>query len=220
MTKINKVIIAMIDDVTKSLTIARVCESIPKAEVIDGKTEKEIYYHLQNPEYDVLLIFDRLFMGLILKYKMKMLRSLNPSMKIIFADTGFCVPEFGRRLWEVKADGFICNIENEEVFKKAITKILSGEKYFPEIINDEITSGVIFNNHRSSLELTDSEFSVGLYLGKGYSLKEISFATNIPYGSVKTNSSIVKKKLGCKNNNDLMILNQRQVAFDVRSWNC
>lgn len=216
----NKVIISMCDECVKKLTMERVCKVLPGTEVIDGSKDMEIFYHLQNPDDNVLLIFDRLFMGYILKYKMEFLRSINPRMKIIFVETGFCVLELGLRLWEVGADGFICEIEDEKIFNTGINKIISGAKYFPEIVHTDVKTGNNQNNRRVSLELTDSEYIVGVYLGKGYTLKEISYATNIPYSTVKTSSSVMKRKIGFKSANDLMILNQRLAIFNIRSWAC
>ena len=216
----NKVIIAMCDECVKKLTMDRVSKALPETQIIDGSKDLEIFYHLQNPDDNVLLIFDRLFMGFILKYKMNFLRSINRKMKIVFVETGYCILELGLRLWEVGADGFICEIENEKAFNNGFNQILSGTRYFPEVALDDVKSGVFQNNRRITLELTDSEYNVGLYLGKGFTLKEISYVLNIPYSTVKTSSSVMKRKIGFKSANDLIILNQRLALFNIRSWAC
>ena len=67
MKRIEKVIIAMVDDVTKMLTINCVKKLLPESQIIDGSTDMEIYYYLHNADDKILLIFDRFFNGYILK---------------------------------------------------------------------------------------------------------------------------------------------------------
>ncbi len=220
MGKFNKVIIAMSDEWTKKLALTGVSKCFSDAQIIDGANDGETYYYLQKPDDNILLIFDRFFMGYILKYKIAFLKTLNEKMKIIFAETGFCVRELGLRLWELGADGFLCNIEKDDVFKEGLNKIASGAKSFPELILDDIKSGTVLNNRRTSMELTDSEYLVAIYLGKGFSPKEISFETGMSIESVRTHSSGLKRKIGLKSMNDLTVLNQRLAKFNIRSWCC
>ena len=67
--KVKKVIICMTDEWTKKLTKELVERYMRGAQVIDGTNDQEIFYYLQKLGDDILLIFDRLFMGFILKYK-------------------------------------------------------------------------------------------------------------------------------------------------------
>lgn len=218
--KVKKVIICMTDEWTKKLTKELVERYMRGAQVIDGTNDQEIFYYLQKLGDDILLIFDRLFMGFILKYKIMYLRSINQNMKIIYCECGNCITEFGLRLWELGVDGFICGIEKEISFPKAIDKICNGDRTFPEIISDMVKSGEKEDRRRNSLELTDSEYLVGMYMGKGYNTKEISGVTGLTIDSVRTLSSTMKRKIGYKGPNDLIVLNQRLSVFDVRSWAC
>ena len=83
-----------------------------------------------------------------------------------------------------------------------------------------VKSGEKEDRRRISLELTDSEYLVGMYMGKGYNTKEISGVTGLTIDSVRTLSSTMKRKIGYKGPNDLIVLNQRLSVFDVRSWAC
>ena len=220
MKRIEKVIIAMVDDVTKMLTINCVKKLLPEAQIIDGSTDLEIYYYLHNADDKILLIFDRFFNGYILKYKLMYYRSLNEQMKIIFVEYGYCVSELGLRLYEAKADGFICEIEKEAEFTKNLNTIIDGGKYFPEVVKAQVDSGEKEDKKRISHELTDREYQIAIYKGKGFTNKEISFALGITDDCVRQHSSSMCRKIGWKSPNDLYLLNQRLAAFDIRSWHC
>ncbi len=220
MKKIQKVIIAMVDDVTKMLTINCVKKLLPEAQVIDGRTDLEIYYYLHNVEDNILLIFDRFFNGYILKYKLMYYRSLNERMKIIFVEYGYCVPELGLRLHEANADGFVCDIEKESELTKGLNTIIDGGVYFPEVVKVQVKSGEKEDKKRITHELTDREYQIAIYKGKGFSNKEISFALGITDDCVRQHSSAMCRKIGWKSPNDLYLLNQRLAAFDIRSWHC
>ena len=187
----------MVDDVTKMLTINCVKKLLPEAQIIDGSTDMEIYYYLHNADDKILLIFDRFFNGYILKYKLMYYRSLNEQMKIIFVEYGYCVSELGLRLYEAKADGFICEIEKEAEFTKSLNTIIDGGKYFPEVVKAQVDSGEKEDKKRISHELTDREYQIAIYKGKGFTNKEISFALGITDDCVPSRAGARHIPSGC-----------------------
>ena len=51
-----KVIVGMTDDYTKKLTMECVSKALPKAQLIDGSSDMEIFYHLQKSEDEIIVI--------------------------------------------------------------------------------------------------------------------------------------------------------------------
>ena len=56
-----KVIIGMTDEYTKKITMGCVTKALPRAQLIDGSSDMEIFYHLQKAEDEIIVIFDRFF---------------------------------------------------------------------------------------------------------------------------------------------------------------
>ena len=214
-----KVIIGMTDEYTKKITIGCVTKALPRAQLIDGSSDMEIFYHLQKSEDEIIVIFDRFFLSYILKFKLIYLKAMNNRMKIVFCERGSCIREFGLRLYELGVDGFICGIEREDVFIAKLKKILTGGKIFPDEMKD--ASGYLDNSsdRKACVEITYAEFTVGIYLGKGFTNKEISGITGLSMNAVRNHAHWLKKKIGYKSMNDLTILNQRYAILDIRSWN-
>ena len=158
--------------------------------------------HHQN-----IVIFDRFFLSYILKFKLIYLKAMNNRMKIVFCERGSCIREFGLRLYELGVDGFICDIEHEDLFVAKLKKVENGDKCFPDEMKD--SDGYLQVN---------SEFTVGLYLGKGFTNKEISRITGFSINAVRNHAHWLKKKIGFKCLNDLTVLNQRYAHLDIRSW--
>ena len=72
---------------------------------------------------------------------------------------------------------------------------------------------------KACVEITCAEFTVGVYLGKGFTNKEISRITGLSINAVRNHAHWLKKKIGYKSMNDLTVLNQRYDLLDIRSWN-
>lgn len=214
-----KVIVGMTDDYTKKLTMECVSKALPKAQLIDGSSDMEIFYHLQKSEDETIVIFDRFFLSYILKFKLIYLKAMNNRMKIVFCERGSCIREFGLRLYELGVDGFICDIEHEDLFVAKLKKVKTGGKCFPDEMKDSEGYLDINTDRKACVEITCAEFTVGVYLGKGFTNKEISRITGLSINAVRNHAHWLKKKIGYKSMNDLTVLNQRYDLLDIRSWN-
>lgn len=213
-----KVIVGMTDDYTKKLTMECVSKALPKAQLIDGSSDMEIFYHLQKSEDEIIVIFDRFFLSYILKFKLIYLKAMNNRMKIVFCERGSCIREFGLRLYELGVDGFICDIEHEDLFVAKLKKVENGDKCFPDEMKDSDGYLQVNYDRKGCVEITCAEFTVGLYLGKGFTNKEISRITGFSINAVRNHAHWLKKKIGFKCLNDLTVLNQRYAHLDIRSW--
>ena len=213
-----KVIVGMTDDYTKKLTMECVSKALPKAQLIDGSSDMEIFYHLQKAEDEIIVIFDRFFLSYILKFTLIYLKAMNNRMKIVFCERGSCIREFGLRLYELGVDGFICGIEHEDLFVAKLKKVENGDKCFPDEMKDSDGYLQVNSDRKGCVEITCAEFTVGLYLGKVFTNKEISRITGFSINAVRNHAHWLKKKIGFKCLNDLTVLNQRYAHLDIRSW--
>lgn len=101
---------------------------------------------------------------------MTALRVYNSKLRIIFVEQGDCSRFFGLRVYDLKADGFICNIRNKKEFVNKLRNIFSGEKIFPEEVLDSLDSNEHLRFRKYCSEITEMELAIGMYLGEGKSI--------------------------------------------------
>lgn len=215
----TKVIIATCDDFTKE-TIKHCVRAVnPGLQIIDGSNDTSLVYHLKSAEDDILF-FDKYFLGYILKFKIKALKTYNPKLRIVFCEKGICSTFFGLRVHDLKVDGFISNITNCVEFENTLKLVFSGKPYFPDYVYTAINKNIHLRNRTNCAEITEIEMAIGIYLGEGKSIKEICDFLDIKPGSVRTLVTRLKNKIGCESMNDFAVLNRQLEKINYRSWNC
>ncbi len=213
----KNVFVATTDDCAREIIKNCVKKVFPNVQVIDGMNDAEALYHLKYDEGNAIF-FDRLYLSYVLKYKLKALKVLNKNIRIYFCEAGDCSPYFGIRVYELKADGFISNIERTDEFIKKLRIIYSGRNYYQEEIFDYLNQNARINERKACTEVTEMEYQVGLLVGQGLQLKEIGDRLGITIGAVGNHIHWLKKKIGFKNFNDFVVLNQQMEKFNIRSW--
>ena len=215
----KKVMIATIDSYTKEIIRNCVTQAFPKLEVIDVTTDSDILYHVKSAEDDIIF-FDKYFLSYVLKFKILSLRMINENLRIYFCETGECSRFFGMRLFLLGVDGFVSNIENRQSFTQKIRIIPGVNRLYP----DEVLASINDNEHllgkKCCSEVTELEYKIGLKLGQGKSIKEISDELTSTVSAVGIHVHRLKKKIGYKSMNDFSLLNQQMERFLVRSWAC
>lgn len=216
---IKKVFIGVCEEITKKTILEGILSFQPKTEIIDGTEDSDLFFHLKSAE-EAVVLFDKYFLSYILKYKLKSLNVLNPKLRIYFCELGNCSRFFGLRLHDIGVNGFISNIENEELFKKKLNYVFEGITCYPEEVLDSLKANEHLLERKSCSEITEKEMEIGLYLGQGKTIKEISEITNNASGTVGTHICRLKRKIGFKTMNDFKILNNQLIKINVRSWSC
>lgn len=216
---IKKVFIGVCEEITKKTIVEGIFAFQPKAEIIDGTDDADLFYHLKSAE-EAVVLFDKYFLSYVLKYKLKSLSVLNPKLRIYFCELGNCSRYFGLRVHDIGVKGFITNIENTELFKKKLNYVFEGITCFPDEVLESIRNNEHLLERKSCSEITEREMEIGLYLGQGKTLKEISELTNNASGTVGTHIHRLKRKIGFKNMNDFKLLNNQLIKCNVRSWSC
>ncbi len=216
----TKVIIATCDEITKEIIRHCVHAANPSLQIVDGSSDKDILYHLKSAEDDIVF-FDKYFLSYVLKFKIRALRIYNKRLRIFFVEQkSVCSQFFGLRLYDLKVDGFISNIQNQNEFLKVMKNILGGKSYFPQdVINAlDSTEHLVYRKYCS--EITEIELAIGMYLGEGKAPKEIGDLLDIEVSTLRTHINRIKYKIGCETMNDFAVLNRQLEKINYRSWNC
>ena len=215
----SKAIISMTDEYTKRIAMECVASAMPGTQIIDGSNDMELFFHIQQEDDQVIMIFDRFFLSYILMFTLLYLKIMNSRIKIVFCEQGDCNRDFGSRLYNLDVDGYICHIENEKSFVEKLKRILNGDKCYPDEMKDSTGHIELTSDRKGVNEITPAQFKVAVYLGKGYTKKEISRITGISDGGVRNHVHWLKKKIGCKGEIDFSLLNKRFEELGIRSWN-
>ena len=215
----KKVLIASIDAYTKEIIKSCVKQAFPKTEIIDVTIDNDVLYHVKSAD-DGIILFDKYFLSYVLKFKILSLRNLNRRLRIIFCEAGDCSRFFGLRVYDLNADGFVCNIQDKKEFVNKLRIIFSGKKLFPEEVMDSLNSNEHLRFRKYCSEVTEMELEIGMYLGEGKSIKQISGLVEATEGAVGIHISRLKKKIGFESMNDFCVLNRQLEKLNLRSWSC
>lgn len=215
----KQVIIGTCDEFTKEIIRHCVHAVNPTLQIIDGSNDTDIIYHLKSAEDDIVF-FDKFFLSYVLKFKIKALRVYNNKLRIVFCEQGNCSTYFGLRIHKLNADGFISNIENTKEFTKVMREVLGGVTYYPDDVKTSLNKNVHLLSPKYCSEVTEVELEIGMYLGQGKSVKEISTLTNMQMPTVSAHINRLKHKIGYDCMNDFAVLNRQLEKINYRSWNC
>ena len=214
------IIIASTDDVTRQAIQAAVKIASRRSDVIDGTSDENLLFDLKTACDNDIVIFDKLFLSYFLEQKLNFLRFYNPKLRIFFCELGHASRFFGYRLHMFNVNGFIANIENKEETAKIISNILNGENYYPDTIRDGIKKrDNLGENKQFCSEVSPIEMLIGLYLGDGKSIQEISRSLKCKDNNVSSHLKRLKRKVGYKDLKDLVVLNNQMRRFYIGSWN-
>ena len=215
------IIIASTDAFTrKNIQVAAKLAS-HKNDVIDGTNDEDLLYDLKSASEDDIVIFDKLFLSYFLEEKLSYLNFLNPKLRIFFCEAGYPSRYFGYRINRLKmVSGYIADIDRREETAKIFCSITSGENYFPK----EVLEGIEMGENRGpdkqySTEVSTLEMLVGLHFGEGMAIKEISRQMKRSENNVSSHLKRLRRKIGYKNMNDFIVLNNQLRRFYVGSWN-
>lgn len=216
----NKVIIATCDGYTKEIIKNCVLEVNPKANVIDATKDEGLLYILKAGGEDVMLFFDKFFLSYGLRLGLTIIKAVNPNIRIFFCELGECSRHFGMRVHAAGADGFFCDIEDQKSFVANLRTIRDNGGYYPEIVKESIQNNDHINYRKCCNEVTEHEMRIGIFLGQGKSLKEISGILDGHKGTVAIHVHRLKCKVGFKAPQDFNTLNKQLVKTYIRSWKC
>lgn len=115
---------------------------------------------------------------------------------------------YAERCLRAGAKGYIMKSEAQEKILMAIKRIISGKIYLSEDIASIILEKLIHGNKDSQLDpvgnLSDKEFEVFQFVGKGLSSREIAREMNLSKNTIESHKRHIKEKLRLKGAHELI----------------
>ena len=206
-------IVACYDEEMENLVVQNVRELNPGMEIMTVRTEMELVRKLCCSG-NVIIYFDKFFLGYVIKYKLIEYKIINPHANIVFVEKGECPISFGLRLYSIGVNSFICNLENQDMVKDPFLRTFENLSYYPEEVLHSIRNNEHILERRCCSEITGIELNIAMNIGLGKSLKEIGYLNNSNYRTISSQINRLKKKIGYKSPSDLINLNKRIMFYD------
>ena len=202
---VNNVVIACGDEEIRKLTKKGFSSVFGENQVNVCNTISEIH-KLTKYASETAVIFDKYFLGYVISYEIIRLKFINKNLVYYFVDKSDVSHYFGMRIYELGADGFIPNIEDNEYFKNCIRQIRSGIKVFPDAIQRSFKEDDYLLDKYCISEVSFIEMQIGIYLSFGFSQKQICYATGLSKSTVCNYIRQLKRKIGYSKPGDLALL--------------
>lgn len=93
--------------------------------------EYELYEVIGSYE-DTLILLDKYFFGYVMDHKIQEMKFRHKERTLCFCETEECSVNFGIRVHEMGADGFIAHIENAEHLRTELRNAMVGKCTFPD----------------------------------------------------------------------------------------
>lgn len=115
---------------------------------------------------------------------------------------------YGKRALRAGAQGYVMKGEDPNVFLKALQKILDGEIYISDRVNQQLLKGMRGTNsdlHAPPVEtLTNRELEIFELVGQGFTNQQIAENLYIALKTVHAHKNHIVAKLGLKNASELV----------------
>lgn len=214
----KKLLFASSDYLVKGTITECMKKNFSYMECFDVTKDCELKFHVAFQDETILLI-DKFFLGYSLQEKIASLKAINPKLRIIFIEKNLCSIFFAMRVYNLHADGYICNVENIKTLAENLNSIFSGKNYFPDIVKNAIDCGENLEN-RYCGELTDRELIVAIMLGQGYSVKEIAIEIQSSSHNISNYIHYIRRKIGSKSDADFKEIYDEMLNRVLGGWNC
>lgn len=202
---VKKIIVCCIDEDVKSIVLKGFSSLMGENQITVCRNVYELHNSCRYAN-DTAVIFDKYFLGYVLSYELIRLKYLNDKLLTYFVELGDCSHYLAMRVHQLGVEGFIPQIENEEYFKNSINNIKSGMRLYPDQILKSFEDGDYLLDQKSISEVTEKEMQIGLYLGNGFTQKELCYITGLSKQTVSCYTRRLKRKIGYKKPDDFTLL--------------
>ncbi|MCF7804277.1 MAG: response regulator transcription factor [Candidatus Marinimicrobia bacterium] len=171
---------------------------------VTGEAEygNEVLELLEESTYDLVILDislpDRSGLDIL-----KQIESLYPDLPVLVLSIH---PEelYARRALNAGASGYLTKRSAPDELVKAIRNIAAGRKYITSSMAETLVTWMNEENMPLHETLSDREYQVLEYIGKGYSLNKIAKQLNLSANTVSTYRSRILEKMGLQNNAELI----------------
>tara|TARA_B100000686_G_scaffold354949_1_gene468421 strand:- start:3981 stop:4628 length:648 start_codon:yes stop_codon:yes gene_type:complete len=132
------------------------------------------------------------------------LRSLAPNLPVIILSI-FEEEEYGIRLLQSGAAGYLSKTCPPEQLVEAIQKVSGGGKYITPTLGEKLVMSLGTNSNKSAHEnLSNREYQVFFMLASGKKVKDVADELSISINTVNTHRSHILRKMHLANNSEIM----------------
>jgi DNA-binding NarL/FixJ family response regulator len=144
----------------------------------------------------------------------------HPDLKIIIL-TMFCDQEYFNKMIKAGASGFLLKDSGKDELAKALTKVVSGEKFYSQkllnnvIFNSNIINEPLKNTVSKGIALSDIEYEILKLICQGLSTIQISRALSMSFRRIEGYKSGLMKKTGTQSPINLAVFAVRNHLVEV-----
>ncbi len=131
------------------------------------------------------------------------LKDARPRMPVLVLST-HAEEQFARRVFRAGASGYITKDCLDDELEHAVKKVLDGGRYLSGDLAERLAGSLAGAEQASHERLSDREFQVLRLIGTGRTVGEIAGQLKLSVKTVSTYRAITLRKLGLKNNAQLM----------------
>lgn len=204
------VIVACFDEEVKRIIKNGFSECRLIKDFVECISEKEVLMNSRQTEESIIFT-DKYFYGYMFENKIFELKYFNPKCFICFCDSGDCLVHYGLRLYTLKADAYIADIQKTDHLVKELRTVMAGVKTFPERVQRDIDNKLAGYEKKEVSDITLLEERIAAMLGSGMNQMEIGYELHMKKQTVSNHVTNIRRKTGCRTPWDLYKLNQ--VAF-------
>lgn len=168
--------------------LRRLIDLVKRSEYFDAETDEQGFHLFNQIEPDLVVLDLRLGHETSGMTLLKRIREIDRTVKVIVLSMK-SETHYVSAAIEQGADAFVTKAGPSEEFLDAVSRVLKGEKYFANDVNDGF-------GHLTSLEpLTAREQEIFDLLGNGDSLSKIAAKKGVAYKSVANMCAVICLKM-------------------------
>lgn len=135
---------------------------------------------------------------------LKRVRHEQPQLPILMLSV-YPEEQYGLRVLKSGARGYLNKSAAPEKLVEAIQRILRGRRYFSPELSEQLLDDLAGNDHQQDHHaLSDREYQVFLMLVNGMTPSAIAHRLSLSVKTIHTHRSRILRKMGLKNNSELM----------------
>lgn len=165
-------------------------------------TQQDVLDHVWKNDYDVILLDISMPGGSGLDI-LKELKRTKPNIRILVLSI-YPEEQYAVRVFRAGGSGYLSKDSAAEELVAAIRKISLGGKYVRPAVAEKLAFDIETDHSQFPHEkLSDREFQVLCFLGKGKQVKEIAECMHLSVKTISTYRTRILDKMNMKNNSEL-----------------
>jgi DNA-binding NarL/FixJ family response regulator len=169
----------------------------------EAANASQMFRELEVASYDVILL-DIALPGRSGVEALKQLKEIYPSIPVLILSM-YPEEQYALRVMKAGASGYLTKENDPEEMVNAIRHASKGKKYISTSLAETLANHFYEHNEKPEYKnLSDREFEVLQHIASGRPLTEIADQLSLSVKTISTYRSRVLKKLGLKNNSDIV----------------